>query len=876
MHPIEDNDEGRLENLETDFRAIQEAYEYSKEIIQRTDVRELSWIKKLCGVTAYGKFENHQITGAFKIRGAIERCRKQDPSTPIITASAGNHALAIAEAAKIFGLDATICLPVNASTIKKERLSGYNHTLLQEGASVEEATKYAKELATKKNGDFISPYNDIDIIHGQGTLAIEFLEQIPELDVIVIPIGGGGLISGMATAIKSINPRIKVIGVEPEQYASYVKSYQSGQTERVINYPTLADGLAANLEEESITLNYGSLVDEFITVSEEEIAAATLAILKHESQVIEPAGATGLAALMSQKLQVETGQKVGFVFTGGNVSISNISRVINYPYSDSKLYPFINVVGEKTEEKQIIKSVDFSRNGRPESTKVEFENQADDVSFDREFVGSRFDHVRTFAEAVRIKLDDYLKYCEVEDLSPDEPSVQLIKDEIDSLKKKLESVSIDLDPNQEAGSYSQKYTYYMSLYRAMLHQVMIANLTLDWRSASYAQSKNTQFFDLEKQNSPNCNYNRYESMYANSIEKQLGEILQVDQSKHMPILTSSGMSAYGLIESYLLSRERLSPGDKIMIANYLYFEIDEQIAKHKNLFEVIRPNTYDEEELLKTIEKERPKVVFVDPLVNTPELRMCDVIGILNGASELDWEEDVYFVIDGSMVSGEISKHLNKIPPNSKVKVLYHESASKYLQLGLDISMGGVALVPVEDFNEFDRIRRNNGAIMYDPQALVFPKYDSVMHMGRMKRFTRNSILIANEFNNDEFLKENLTINFPGIPTHPDYELSQQFDSVGGIVTFSFSNDSHNQREALNRLIDYVLLSCKGIGASLTKGVSFGFSLPRISAASALAESCPPFLRLSVGDRSLKETQLLVEGLKNGFKMFIKNSVENE
>ena len=233
------------------------AYEKIRGTCSKTEVRELEWASKIYGAKIVGKFENQQRTGSFKFRGAYYRIKYRTEQKPVIAASAGNHGLAVAEAGRLLGTKTTICIPTTASPLKKERLTAYGHSIIQQGASLDEAIEYAQELAKKFDWDFISPYNDELLITGQGTVAVEFLEQCQDIDTLIIPVGGGGLISGVALAAKQINPKIKVIGVCPEKYPSFFKSFKNGQASKVASYPTFADGLAVNLEDESITLLLG-------------------------------------------------------------------------------------------------------------------------------------------------------------------------------------------------------------------------------------------------------------------------------------------------------------------------------------------------------------------------------------------------------------------------------------------------------------------------------------------------------------------------------------------------------------------------------------------------------------------------------------------
>lgn len=845
---------------------IEEAKETLQGIAIPTPIRRLAWLERISGYEVFGKFENQQITGSFKFRGAYNRLSRQPKTRPIIAASAGNHALAIAEAAKLLEIEANLCIPTNASQLKRNRLAGYDHAILINGASLEEATQYAMDLADRNNWDFVSPYNNDDIVAGQATIAIEFLSQIPELDTLIVPVGGGGLVSGIAVAAKAIKPDIKVIGVEPETYRSVGFSLEKGEISRVLNYPTFADGLAVNLEPDSITFDIiKEYVDEIISVSEEEIAAAALALLHHESQMIEASGATGLAAIIGGKLKAGQYGKIGLVFSGGNISTANLSKIMHYPFRSTELVPFLNRFGERLQHAVATKGPNI-QNPSATANGHRLTEQETDVDEDKKYIAGRYRHVRKIFGEIRHRLEEYVKYCEVEELRPDTHALETLERIEGILKELTLNEEVDLETADTPQAYNREITEHLQRYRAALHLALAATTILDWRSASYGQSTDTMFFQIESQGNPGVNYNRYESNKLKGVEHQMAQVLDIDQTTTGLLMTSSGMAAYSLIEAYL-NRYVLKPDDKILIPQYIYFETDEQVESlgHTN---IVRANTHDTEEVIALIEREKPKVVYLDPLTNTPELRMTDIEGIVDRIAELNIQDPIYLVVDGSMMSGEINPH-KWAKRSKKVIVLYYDSCSKYLQLGLDLSMGGLTTFPIELKPTFDRLRRNTGSIMYDTSANIYPEYDRQEHQERMKRFARNAVQIATSINSEPTLSQHVAANYPKLETHPDHGLSRKFQSCGGVITFKFNDDRLSSRDALNSFIEIALLAAREKGISLTKGVSFGFSLPRVSAAAAMAEDAPPFLRLSVGDRSFNETQLLIESLKEALAEYI-------
>lgn len=848
---------------------IVEAHRQNRHAVIATEVRDLTWLQRLIGAQVLGKFENQQRTGSFKFRGAYERLRTQEKTRPVVAASAGNHGLAIADCAQLLGLNATICIPTTASPIKKTRLAGYGHSIVQQGSSLEEATEFAKHIAEKSGADFVSPYNNRDIICGQGTTSIDFLNQVGDLDVLIVPVGGGGLIGGMGLMAKHLNPTLRVIGVEPEKYASLTHSLRGGQIERVINAPTFADGLAVNLEPGSITFSLAQeVVDETVLVSEEEIAAATLALLNHESQLVEPAGAVGLAALLAGKVKVQDGCIVGLVLSGGNLSVSNLSKIINYPFRDPKLLEITRFHGEQASHCVVMKGVDFSAFQDREKTDESTTSQ-DEVSIDTNYWNGRFDHIREIIARMDIRLGEYSAYCSSEGLRPDQSAVTVVANFCKDAQAIIDENKINLEECSNSREYNAKITELLQKYRALLHMALSASMALDWRSASYGQSWDTMFFGLDSQGHPGVNYNRYESGQLVKVEKMMAEVLAVDQTKAAVLMTSSGMAAYNLIQSYLFA-EVLRPGDSVLIPQYIYFETEEQIAKTPWL-NIIKSSIHDVESIVELVKEHKPRVIFLDPLTNTVDLRMTDVAGAIKALDSLELEDDLYVVVDGTMMPGEC-RPWEATSSGSKVKVLYYDSCSKYTQLGLDIAMGGLVAPPVELGPLFERQRRNNGAIMYDSASNIFPQYSRETHSMRMRRFTRNAQDVGEFVLNDDSLKNIVEPHFPKLQNHPDAELSNQFESVGGVMSFTFCDAALNQRDSLNSFIEVLLAVAREQGVSITKGVSFGFSIPRISAAAAMAENAPPFLRLSVGDRSLQETQLLCIALKEAFIRYVQSN----
>jgi threonine dehydratase len=300
-------------------------------LIKQTELRESSYFSNLIQGNIFLKLENLQITNSFKIRGAINKLYqmgKEDKE--IITASSGNHGQAVARASKKLGLSAKIIVPEGTPKKKKELIQKYGVELIIYGKTVDEAESYGREIAQRDNKVYVSPYNDPDIIAGQGTIGLELIEQLPSLQSMLVPIGGGGLISGVAIAIKQSNPNIEVIGIQAQNDAAMYHSQKTGKILSPDQYPhspTLADGLAGGIEQASLTFSFvQKYVDQILLVKEESIEKAINLLWEKEKLIVEGAGAVGIAALLENPNQF-SGQIIAVVLSGGNIDKSFFSHL---------------------------------------------------------------------------------------------------------------------------------------------------------------------------------------------------------------------------------------------------------------------------------------------------------------------------------------------------------------------------------------------------------------------------------------------------------------------------------------------------------------------------------------------------------------------
>lgn len=280
------------------------------------------------GAEVYLKLECAQVTGSFKVRGAASALRAGEGRYPVLACSAGNHALGVAHAAAEAGIEATLVLPETASPAKVAALRRYPATIIQIGASYDEAEAAALRMAHAEGLRFISPYNHPDVIAGQGTLGAEILEQLPGAEVLVVSVGGGGLISGVGLWAKAISPGIRIVGVQAERSAAMLASLQAGAIVPAPDLPTLADGLAGNLEAGSITFPMVQrLVDLIIAVSEPQIAAAMRWLLNEHHLVVEGSAAVVVAAMLNGLIAGLSGRKVVALLCGRNVATETVLAV---------------------------------------------------------------------------------------------------------------------------------------------------------------------------------------------------------------------------------------------------------------------------------------------------------------------------------------------------------------------------------------------------------------------------------------------------------------------------------------------------------------------------------------------------------------------
>lgn len=299
-----------------------------KEVLRPTQVINAPQINPKANV--YLKTENLQITGSFKVRGAyykISQLNNEEKSHGVIACSAGNHAQGVALAAQKSGIKAVICLPDGAPISKVEATRSYGAEICLVEGVYDDAYNEAIRLRDEKNYTFIHPFDDENVIAGQGTIGLELLDQLPEIDAVVVPVGGGGLISGVAFALKSLKPEIKVYGVQASGAPSMVESLAEDKIKCLDNVATIADGIKVKEPGEHTFEYCKKYVDDIVTVTDDEVSSAILALIEQHKLIAEGAGAVSVAAVMFDKVPVE-GKNVVCLVSGGNIDVTILSRVI--------------------------------------------------------------------------------------------------------------------------------------------------------------------------------------------------------------------------------------------------------------------------------------------------------------------------------------------------------------------------------------------------------------------------------------------------------------------------------------------------------------------------------------------------------------------
>lgn len=826
-------------------QACREAHARLGPLILRTPVRALHWLSTRLRRPVLVKLEHIQHAGSFKFRGALNALLQIPRDMPVVASSAGNHSLAIAEAARRTGHEVVICMPLTASPIKRERLAAYNVVVIDRGSTLDEAIAHGRNFARQRGYAFVSPYNDVAVIAGQSTIAQELVEDVPNLETVVLPVGGGGLATGIGLGLESAGSGARIHGVQPQRFAALARTLESGVIHREVYRPSLADGLLVNLDADAVTVDYARrCLAGLHLLDEESIAAGSLALFARESLLCEPSGAIGVAAALAGRLDDLPGEgPLVIVLTGGNMTLGTLARLIGYPFHDAALLQALELHHRGPEDEPVFRPVAAEPPLAGERT-----------AWSAAALGRS---VQARIAAVAGELRDFTGVCRAEGLAVPDAETRLLETVVTEATSMAARAA---DP--QTGALERE-----RLLRLGSRVVAFLDQAVAWQAPAYDQAGVAAFASVSCQQSAMVNYTRYASPKVAELEEALTCTLGLDPHDASLLATSSGMAAYTLVEAFLL-RHVLDAGDAVVCQPSLYFETLEQLRTHRHLKTVLATDD-DAEAIVAAVASHRAKAVFVEPLTNTLELRLLDIPRLL---SRLDAAAvgPLFVVIDGTMLSGALDPFAC-VRSLRHVELLYTESGSKYLQAGLDLATLGLVACTSARRPVFERLRRNTGTILYDAAAAMVPRIARADYLARLKQMSRNATRVSDCLARLGRSAGAASVRpvFPGRAEHRDHAAAQAYAHLGGIVTLRFRPGGLNNRWLLEAAIDHVLAQARRRSVPLTKGVSFGFSSPRISAAWAMSETSMPFMRLSVGDGDGPATEAFIEALAAGLTGFL-------
>ncbi|MDN2567974.1 pyridoxal-phosphate dependent enzyme [Aquibium sp. A9E412] len=814
-----------------------------------TPVRRLDWLSRRLGRPVWAKLEQAQHTGSFKFRGAFNALAQIPRGTTVIAASAGNHSLAVAEAARRTGHAAVLCLPATASPLKRERLAAYDVALVVHGDTLDEATAHARRLAAENGWAFLSPYDDARVVAGQASLGFELFGQLADIETVVVPVGGGGLAAGIGLAAQALGRSVAIVGAQPARFASMARSLAAGRAVRAVFRPSLADGLLVNLDAGATTLDWARRgLAALHLIDEEALAAGCLTLLAREALLCEPSGAIGIAAALDGRLDRLPGRgPVAIVLSGGNMTAGAAAGVLAYPFRRPALLRAVELHHRAPAEEPVLRA--------PPRPPEETAPAAAETPGDWSQQGLAEELGGALGAACR-RLDDFAALPSGRAMAPAEHAF------LDSLRRAARALA------DAAAQPGQSRAARERLIRLGRRASAFVDGAIGWQAAAYDQAVVAPFRRAAEQASPQVNYTRYRATAVEELEDALADTLGLAGPQASVLATSSGMAAVALVQDWLL-RCRLAPGDAVVCQPGAYFETLEHYRALPHL-RLVPAADDGADALVAAVARHAPRALLVEPLVNTPDLRLLALDRLL---ARLDAAAGgpLTVVIDGTMLSGACAPFAGAAG-RGPVETVYLESAAKYLQAGLDLTMAGLVACPPGERAAFDRIRRNTGAILYEPAAALLPRLARADHLARLRRMTANCLIVG-EIVSRHFpadARPGVQPVFPGLGSHPDHAAAAGYAHLGGVMAFRLSPPGLANRWLLEALIEHVLERARREGVALCKGVSFGFSAPRISAAWALSQSSAPFLRLSVGDQGAAETARLAGCLCAGFDGFFR------
>jgi threonine dehydratase/cystathionine beta-lyase/cystathionine gamma-synthase len=805
---------------------------FIRELALHTPLIRLPWLSTETR-SVWAKLECNQLTNSFKIRGAYNAIRKLSPDTHLFTASAGNHGLAVSYVAQRLQRTCTVYVPVNASELKLRRLVDSGAHVEAAGKDLFEACEIARKQAEQQGGAFISPFAHADVIKGQGSLATEILEEaFIEFDNVIIPLGGGGLLAGVGAVFKARSPHTRVLTVHPKIFN---RDLEEGTLDALKKgaYPTIADGLAVQHTDDDVALREFilPLISSNIAVAEHDIERSIVALLHNEGVLSEGAGAISLAPLLADPEGLIVRGNTLVIVSGGNISTSALMKCVATHEKDGMSATLLGHQSTKLiAETQRKMPVCLERIRKPPQEAMITESK--DYWFDL------LNQLALKFEKLLTDVERHQEFATLEGLSPEYDSINYVLSRIRTTLVRLNEIN-----GQELSHSSASHRY-----RLMLQEYAFLRNSLAWCSASNDQSGCIMFFDPQENGSSAVNYDRYGSMLLREVEINLLKSLGFDSTQNDLLLVSSGQAAYTVIESFLLEHV-FKPGTKVVTSPYIYFEALEQLERLQHI-ELIRSSSWELDALVTLIARSNASVIFLDPLANLGDMNTLDLKVLASKMARHDWRHK-WLVIDGTMVSGGIDV-FDVFSSEKHPTVLYYESGSKYLQFGLDMQMAGVVVTTKAHIASLATHRRNTGGVMYQAAVTKFPEYDRQMYLSRMRLLSRNAQMFTQGLQGNDYLMARTDLAYPWNWC----ELGWQHG--GGVVAISMKAPGLNNRACLDGFIGLLLQRCRENHIPMTKGVSFGFSITRVSAAAAMADNMPPFLRFSIGEESTQHMQKLV------------------
>jgi len=479
-------------------------------------------------------------------------------------------------------------------------------------------------------------------------------------------------------------------------------------------------------------------------------------------------------------------------------------------------------------------------------------------------LGTLFDTCVHELNAVQREIEAYGEYCAGTGLHMDEPVLaHLTTSARQATLRLVRAQRSAAELSSEGLAHSPDGAAELSAAEAVLRfgQATLAYVRncLEWAAKSYAQSHRVQFFGTQTEAWPTMNYDR-NGMHPSvvRVERQLLELLGLSADEYGIGVTASGMSAFSLVEAFLL-RDRLTAGDRILVAPYIYYEVTQQLDALPHV-RTERASGYAVEDIVDDVVRLRPRVVFVDPLANNVRQRMFDLPELLRRLREVVTGR-ITVVVDGTMVAASLPPEL--LASDARIEILYYESCTKYLQLGMDFALAGLVVFPVALAERFDMLRRNSGAVLARHNAELFPRYQPGLHERRMRRIWANAERLAELLNADPRITAAGEVHHPALPHHPEAQLARSLPYGSGIVTFLYRDRDRNDWQHLDAVVDRVIAHSQQSGVQVTKGVSFGYSVPRVWAQVVTTSEVerrfvpaiddePNFLRIYVGDRGFQ------------------------